>query len=197
MASTNFNNEPPGVRDESRRTLTNKVVKDIVFFEKYGSETNGECTRVRVQVKPQGGTPIHYHRSYAEQFFPTQGILGVVLGTQTLNLPPGESAIVPIGTYHRFFNPSTTEDCSFVGEARPSHEGFERGLYIIYGLANDGLCDEEGTPKSIMHLSLIADMSDMFFPGLMGSIGLPFLKAMAAYGRWSGEEERLLKLYWY
>jgi len=188
---------PPGVRDESRRTLSNKIVKDLVFFEKYGAETNGEYTRVRVQVKPQGGTPMHYHRSYSEYFSPTQGILGVVVGSRTLNMTPGESAEVPMGTYHRFFNPSMTEDCSFVGEARPAHEGFERGLYIIYGLANDGLCNEVGMPKSLLHLCLITNMSDMFFPGWMGSIGLPFMKLIAAYGRWSGEEESLLKRYWY
>jgi mannose-6-phosphate isomerase-like protein (cupin superfamily) len=194
MASTTG---PPGVRDERRRTVTNKVVKDVAIFEKYGAETNGEYTRVRAKVRPQGGSPLHYHRSYTEQFFPTQGILGAVIGSQTLNLSPGESATVPIDTYHRFFNPSTTEDCWFDTDVRPAHEGFEKGIYILYGLANDGECNEEGIPKSIMHLCLIADMSDLFFPGVMGSIGLPFMKAMAAYGRWSGEEERLLKRYWY
>jgi hypothetical protein len=37
----------------------------------------------------------------------------------------------------------------------------------------------------------------MLWPGMTASLGNTFVKAIAAYGRWTGEEERLLKKYWY
>ena len=49
---------PPGMRDPSRRVLTNSGVKDKVTVEKYGTETNGEYTLIRCWTYPGGGTPI-------------------------------------------------------------------------------------------------------------------------------------------
>lgn len=49
---------PPGIRDPSRRVLTNSGVKDKVTIEKYGAETNGEYTLIRCWTYPGGGTPI-------------------------------------------------------------------------------------------------------------------------------------------
>jgi hypothetical protein len=47
-------------------------------------------------------------------------------------------------------------------------------------------------------ICVCADMSDMYFPGIIWrTLGSIFVKTVAAYGRWSGEEERLLKRYWY
>jgi mannose-6-phosphate isomerase-like protein (cupin superfamily) len=187
---------PPGVRVEARRTIINKIVRDNAFFEKYSQETAGEYARVKVTVAPGGGTPLHYHRSYSESFFVVSGVLGVVCNSETLSLSAGESASVPIGALHRFLNPSATEDVTFIGEVRPGHEGFEKGLYILYGLANDGLCDEKGIPKNIVHLCMVAGMSDMYFPGFLARMGMPFIRLIAAFGRWWGEEEKLLNKYW-
>jgi hypothetical protein len=63
-------------------------------------------------------------------------------------------------------------------------------------LEEDGECDEKGVPKNFVHLCLLADLGDMKFPGMMALLG-PLAKIVAAYGRWTGEEERLLKKYWY
>lgn len=85
----------------------------------------------------------------------------------------------------------------FESKVTPAHVGFEKCLYVAYGLANDGLCDEKAMPKSVVHLCLIAEMGDMRWPGVAGRLGGLFIGAVAAYGRWCGEEERLLKRYWY
>jgi len=188
--------DPPGVRDEGRRTLFNEIIKDKVIWEKYSRETGGEYARARIMVSHGGGTFVHFHRSYTETFFTQSGVLGVEKDGKILSVPAGESAHVPIGAHHRFFNDSG-EDVTFVVELRPGHQGFERGLYIMYGLANDGLCDDKAMPLRPLHQALIANMSDMYIPGPFSFLGVPFVKLMAAYGRWSGEEERLLKKYWY
>lgn len=67
----------------------------------------------------------------------------------------------------------------------------------MYGLANDGYCDEKGVQSNFVHLALIAELGDLKWPGVMSWVGNRVMRAVAAYGRWSGEEERLLKKYWY
>lgn len=188
---------PPGVRNSALRTQANPDIKDEVFIEKYGVETGGEYTRLQIKVAPSGGTPLHYHNSYIEHFFARDGDLGIVLGEETRVLKPGEGAVIPMGTNHRFFNANTDRDIEFTVELRPAHEGFEKALHIMYGLARDGEGDVQGMPKSIVAQSLMADMGDMSLPGWMMAVGRPVFKAIAAYGRWMGEEERLLRKYWY
>lgn len=66
----------------------------------------------------------------------------------------------------------------------------------MYGLANDGLSNEHGVPRSMVHSALVADMLDTRFVGGRVAIMNMFVSILAAYGRWSGEEERLLQEYW-
>ncbi|KAK0125398.1 hypothetical protein ONS95_000585 [Cadophora gregata] len=190
---------PAGMHNPSRRKLTNHLIKDEAHIEKYSAETNGAYTQVRVTVAPGGGTPLHYHGSYDEHLTCTNGLLSCVIGNKTLTFTPGEMAVIPIGTKHRFFNASESDDVEFVGKVVPAHEGFEKSLYICYGLAGDGECDEKGLPRSFVHLCLIADLGDMRWPGFMlvAGFGNMLVKVVAAYARWSGEEDRLLKNYWY
>ena len=195
MSDNNAKGLPPGMRDPARRLVTNKVMQDQGIFEKYGAETNGEYTRCRVTVKPGGGVPLHYHRTFTERFEPVKGTLGLVLGSETLHLKPGEIGTVPLNTIHRFFNDSD-EDIEYVAEVRPAHQGFEQSVYIFYGLANDGLTDEKGLP-SLINLCVLGQMGEMRFPGLNGVAMNLFTTALCAYARWTGVEENLLKRYWY
>lgn len=187
---------PPGIRDEALRTQTNPIVKDEVYFEKYGAETNGKYARLRIGVGPSGGVPLHYHNSYAEFFTAKKGDLAVEIDGKTTILKPGETREVPKGTKHRFFNPSKDEKIEMEVVMRPAHEGFEKSLYITYGLARDGLVNEKGLP-SFVPLCIIATMGDMQFPGLLMAMGMPAIRLVAAWARWRGEEERLLRKYWY
>jgi hypothetical protein len=50
---------PPGLRDPSRRNIHNAMVRDKIIIDKYGYETNGEYTEIRVQVALGGGSPLH------------------------------------------------------------------------------------------------------------------------------------------
>ena len=188
--------DPPGVRDASRRLLTNPILKDEVTIEKYGAETGGEYTRLQVKVAPGGGTPIHLHSTYTERFISKDGTLTVVLGEETHQLKDGAEALVPVRTLHQFRNDNEDRDITFNVELRPAHPGFEKTLYILYGMASDGQCNEAGIPKSLILACLLAEMSDMASPGLSMVLGRSFVKVMAAYARWTGEEERLLKKYW-
>ena len=103
---------------------------------------------------------------------------------------------MPLRTKHRSFNDGD-EDIEFVVEVGPGHKSFEKCVYLFYGLANDGYCDERGLPKSIMYLCLLSQMGDTQLPGMLGWASNLFTRVVAAYARWTGVEEELLKQYWY
>lgn len=187
---------PPGIANEARRTIFNKLTGETITFNKFGYETNGERSEAILVVGPGGGPPLHYHTSYAEKFEALKQTLGVALNGTNIYIQPGEAADVPIGAPHRFFN-DTEEDITFKGTVLPSHAGFERSLYILFGLCNDDLSDPKtALPKSIFHTAIVADMGDMRFPGIAGGVTNYLLKGVAAVARWRGIEEELLKKYW-
>lgn len=188
---------PPGMRDPARRHLANPVFKDYTTVEKYSRETHGEYTRFSGGVRAGGGNPLHYHTTYTETFILSEGELSLETGGVISVLKAGETATVPTGVVHRFFNPSPDKECKFAVEIRPGHEGFEKFLYIAYGMANDGLCDEDGIVKDKSVMALISDLGDIRLAGSWAMLMNPMIKGLAAYKRWMGVEEELLRRYWY
>ncbi|KAM0798341.1 hypothetical protein BDR22DRAFT_859790 [Usnea florida] len=187
---------PPGMIDSSRRKIWNPRAKDWAIFEQYGRETGGEYTLLTVSVAPGGQNMAHWHGSYSETFTAEKGDVGIYLqSTGKMMLSPGESAVVPPREVHYFFNPGD-EDVEMKVELRPAPEGFEKGLYILYGLARDGESADRGIPNRLMHAAVVACMSDMWPPGWRGAVLMPVLKILGVWGRMSGLEERLVRRYW-
>lgn len=196
MATKRDRNIPPGILDPNRRTIVNQITGERIELAKYGYETGGKTTEAFLWCKPGGGPPLHYHKTYAERFEAVDGDLIVKLGDNPpRTLKPGETADVPIGVKHTF-TCEGEEEVKFKGFVMPSHAGFERSLYVLFGLAGDGLLNEQGMPKSLVHTALLAGMSDISFPGASGVVMNLLLSVLGVYGRWSGEEERLLQKYW-
>ena len=131
---------------------------------------------------------------------PLQGELGVVgvngTKTMTLHADRNDSYTVVPGEWHRFFNPSETEDVVFDAKVIPGHQGFEKTLYIFYGLANDGLGDEHGFPKSWVHQMMFPALGEVGYPGLFGVAVSLLSRLVGWYCRVSGEEERLTRRYY-
>ena len=187
---------PPGMTNDSRRRIWTPVAKDWAIFEKYGRETNGEYTLLTVSLAPGCENAAHWHGSYSETFTAESGDVGIYSkSTGDMILSPGESATVTPGEVHYFFNRGK-EDVQMKVKLHPAREGFEKGLYILYGLARDGKSANGGIPNNIMHSAVVFSMSDMWPAGLGGAILTPIMKALAFVGRISGMEERLVRQYW-
>ena len=189
-------NVPPGILNEARRTIVNKVTGETVVWTKYGYETKGELSEAIIDCLKDGGPPQHYHTTYNERFMPVEGECTVFLGdSQTpQRVNPGESVWVPMGMKHRF----TAEkgDVKIRGQVVPSSPGFEQALYIMFGLTMDDQSNSDGLPKSLVHTAIVSQMSDMKFVGFGGMIMNALVGLLAWYGRVTGEEERLLQRYW-
>ncbi len=175
------------------RRIYNPVQKDAVTFLETAEETGGTRTVVELEVAPGGGNMLHYHTTFAEHFTVVSGAFGVQIGTETFILKPGQSVVAPAMTMHRWYN--TTQETAVVrAELHPGNAAFERTLRISYGLACDGLVNKQGLPKSIVHLSILAEMSDTIVPGFFANI-LPILRMIAKRAQRNGVERELLDRY--
>ena len=177
-----------------QRTIINPVLKDVTTFIRTARETNNESTQVEVRLMPGGGTPLHYHRNFSETFIAVEGQLGLSTGKgKSITLGPGDTATIPPGQVHRFFNPGK-QKIRFKVVINPGHTGFENALYILYGLAGDGLTDQKGVPKKLEHLAIVGEMSEMYLPGVF-RILQPVFRVIASRARRRGEEDLLIEKY--
>lgn len=151
------------------KTFVNPVIKDEVTYIHTAQSTNGEKTVVDIHLEPKGGLNLHYHKTFEETFEVQEGELMVQVGKQKKKLVAGEKITVKRNENHRFYSESE-KPTKFRGTLIPAHEGFEKSLAIVYGLASDGLVNKKGTPKSFRHLAIIAIMSGTNLPGLFSSI---------------------------
>lgn len=179
------------------RIIVNPINGDKVTFLETCEETNGEAIKCELEVFPNAqGTsaaPPHYHRSYIESFHVLEGELTVLIGNKTHTLSKGQSASVPMGTVHTFSN-KTSKTVRAIVEAHPGLQGFENGLYIMYGLARDGKTTKAGMPKSISNLAVLLLMGDIRLAGIM-SIANPIMKWIGKRAISKGVDKELINTY--
>jgi mannose-6-phosphate isomerase-like protein (cupin superfamily) len=163
-------------RRDSRRHY-NPVQKDAATFLETSEETGGERSLAEVEVAPGGGPIPHFHKTYTERFEVIEGSLEVLVGDETRVLHAGEEATVTKNTLHRFHN-ATDETVTFLCEMRPGQPGFEKTIMVGYGLARDGLTRSDGTPKSLYHMALLLEWSEIRVPGIFTVIE-PLMRLLA------------------
>ena len=181
------------VTEPLSREIYNPVQRDRVVFIKTSSETGGELTLVELQVSPGGGNPLHFHTSFTERFMVDEGELGAQIGKRRLLLHVGESELVPVRTPHRWFNSSTTSSVRVRVELRPGRPGFEDSLRIGYGLARDGLVNSAGVPRNLLHVAVLAELSDTRIVGPMRPFNT--VRHLASVARRRGVEADLKRRY--
>ncbi len=175
------------------RRYYNPVERAAATLVQTAEESGGACTVIDVEVAPGGGTPLHYHTTYVEQFTAVSGELGLQIGKQHRTLKPGETAVVPMMALHRWYN-AGQETVLMRVALRPGSTGFEHCLQIAYGLARDGQMTTGGMPKHITHLAVLLDLGDMGGNGVVGLIA-PIMRLIAKRARRTGIERDLIDRY--
>jgi mannose-6-phosphate isomerase-like protein (cupin superfamily) len=171
------------------RRYYHPIQKDYATFLKTSEETGGKRTLIEVEVAPGGGNDPHYHLTYDEHFEVLEGALEVMVGKETVTLRPGQKAVAPRNTLHRFRN-TTEEPARFLVELRPGHSGFEKAIKVAYGLASDGLASANGTPRNLYYTALLMEWSDIRLPGIYTVAG-PLFWLLARRARRKGIDRKL------
>lgn len=190
---------PPGIRHPKLRTITNPVTKEVATFTCYSSETNGQFFEAKVTVSGGGFVPLHYHARREETFTAVSSVMHLQAGSREIVLQTGETATVPVGQLHRFWNPAG-EDMTFTVKGsvadKGDMEGFEKGLYIWYGLARDGKVRDDGIASNLLHVAVIMYMQDTWIAGWGFWFMTPIFALLYATARWTGVEQDLVDKYW-
>lgn len=200
---------PPGLHRPALRTITNPVTNEVATFRRYMAETDQQFSEMDVTVRAGGGVPLHYHSTRTETFTAVSGVVRLQRGSgrheEVVLLAPGETATVRPGLAHRFWNPAAGDegeegDMRFTvrvgGSDTFDNEGFEKGLYIAYGLAGDGLVDKDGFATNPLHVAVITYMQDTWVVGWKFWLLTPVIAVLYAVARWTGVERELLRRYW-
>lgn len=176
------------------RTIYNSMAGNYTTFVKKSVETNGEYTLLEIDLEPGGENGPHYHLDFSEEFTAVSGTVGVHINGENHYLEEGESKLADTGDVHYFFN-NSNEKSTFQVRIEPGSPGFEKSLYILYGLVNDGLVDEEGLPTDILHTALFAAYSDTRASGLLRVMN-PIFSRLAGKAQREGIESDLIERYY-
>ncbi|MFI7482950.1 cupin domain-containing protein [Kocuria sp. M1R5S2] len=171
-----------------RRGHHNPVHRDTVTWLRTGAETDGRYGLLHVEVEPGGEVLAHYHYRLAMHLRVLEGTLRVQVGHLVRDLGPGGEAEIPEEHLLRWRN-SGESPARFVVEVRPAHEGLEKGLVVLQGLARDGRTRKNGMPRNPLRTALLMETADIHLPGAYRWFG-PLIRGLAAlaHRRGTGRE---------
>ncbi|GAA3987149.1 cupin domain-containing protein [Mucilaginibacter dorajii] len=110
------------------------------------AETSKESV-LEMNILPGEKTPWHYHTLFSETFEILKGTLEVGNGKGFHHLRQGDITTIQPNEKHCYHNTSTAE-CIVKVTLNPGNKNFEHSLFILKGLAKDGLASAAGTPKN-------------------------------------------------
>jgi quercetin dioxygenase-like cupin family protein len=136
------------------RIIEDPITKQRITFLKTAGDTSGELLRFEVLMAPGGFIHKHMHPKQQERVEVISGTLRFRIRGRERSLVSGEALIVNPGEAHEVHNESGT-DAIFVVEARPALKT-ERWLEIVFGLAKDGMTNQNGRPNNVLQRGTIA-----------------------------------------
>lgn len=176
-------------------TYHNPVNGEYTTILESSAQTNGAYTHFEVSLTPGGGNPLHYHTRFTEEFTAVKGNLGLQLGKKTLYLKPGERALVPVYSHHRFFN-NSAETIIFRVKLTKGQPGFENFLKTMFGLVNDGkTVTKNQIPKNIYHIAVAYKWGDTHLTNPVFKIFSPLILLLYKRAVKVGIEKQLLETY--
>src|SRR4051812_49824569 len=86
-------------------TIYNKVTGERITFLATSADTDGEAVVIETVVQPDGFVAAaHVHPSQTERFAVAEGTLGLKVDGKTLELGPGDVAVVEAGKAHQVWD---------------------------------------------------------------------------------------------
>ena len=166
--------------------IEDPVSKQRITFLKTARDTDGEILRFEVCLAPGGFIHRHMHPTQQERVEVVSGTVRFRIRRREQNLASGLALVVNPGEVHEVHNESGA-DAILVIEVRPALKT-ERGLEIIFGLANEGKTNQNGRPKNVLQRGIIAYeyMNEVALPGIPLVVQRTMVAPLAALGHLLG-----------
>lgn len=134
--------------------LENPVTGEALVFHRTSEQTDGASVQVETIVRPDGFVAAaHVHPYQTERFEILEGLVGLRIGGDEFAAGPGDVAVVPPGTPHRFWN-AAEDEARFLCDVRPALQ-FESLIETMFTLAAQGKTNGRGIPNPL-RLAVIA-----------------------------------------
>ena len=156
------------------------------------ADTNKESV-LEMNILPTEKTPWHYHTLFSETFEILKGSLEVGKGKDILHLKQGDIAIIQPNEKHYYHNVSNGE-CIVKATLNPGNKNFENSLFILKGLAKDGLASVAGTPRKFSDLALFVYLNNSRMVGFQ-KIAEPIFNYVAKAAIKKGRLNELIQKY--
>ena len=156
------------------------------------ADTNKESI-IEMNILPGEKTPWHYHTIFSETFEILKGALEVGKGKNIHQLKQGDVATIMPGEKHYYHNVSK-EECIVRATLNPGNKNFENSLFILKGLAKDGLASDAGTPKKFSDLALFIYLNNSKMVGFQ-KIAEPIFDYVAKAAIKKGHLNELIQKY--
>jgi hypothetical protein len=125
---------------------------------------------LELNILPGEKTPWHYHTLFSETFEVLKGTLKVGKGKEIHHLKQGDIATIKPNEKHYYHNVSN-EECIITTTLDPGNKNFESSLFILKGLAKDGLANDAGTPSKFSDLVVFIYLSNSRMVGVQKIAG--------------------------
>jgi quercetin dioxygenase-like cupin family protein len=156
------------------------------------ADTNKESV-LEINILPTEKTPWHYHTLFSETFEILKGTLEVGKGKDILHLKQGDTATIQPNEKHYYHNVSK-EECIIKATLNPGNKNFENSLFILKGLAKDGLASMAGTPRKFSDLALFIYLNNSRMVGFQKIAG-PVFDYVAQAAMKKGRLDELVQKY--
>ncbi len=142
---------------QAGEVIGNPLTGERLTFLKTSRDTDGELLMIDWFLNPGGFLPggAHTHPYQEERFEIISGTLGVRVGRYKYSLGVGETATVPPGVLHGWWNEGD-EGVHTIIEFRPALDT-ESLFETIYGLTGDGKTTRNGVPHPLQVIALLED----------------------------------------
>jgi quercetin dioxygenase-like cupin family protein len=134
-------------------------VKTQGYIKLISSVDSSKNSVLELNILPGEKTPWHYHTLFSETFEVLKGTLEVGRGKDIQHLKQGDIATIKPNEKHYYHNVSN-EECTITTTLDPGNKNFENSLFILKGLAKDGLANDAGTPRKFSDLVLFIYLSN-------------------------------------